>query len=426
MLKRRALLFLLLVVLGFTASRLLLQGLVLPIRVASGSMANALLGAHVEQRCGSCQIPFAWGIEVSPQTSRITCPNCGYVETVDSDTVGSEWQARYRSTAGDRVLIDRASRLFRSPRRWEVVAFRERGQLVVKRIVGLPGERIEFRDGDIFVDGEIAQKSLDQIWQTAVLVHDDRFRPTDRPGQSRWQSDHNRWQVVDDGYELLNGGHDAPLGYVHWPCLPPPTPRTIAVPISDNYGYNQNRSRDLHPVRDLIVAFNATWSGAGSIAVRFDHVGPLGVHVDTENGQVRLADQSSATASKTCPSLAHNEAALFVVAVVDQRLLIAVDGHELMSAAAGAGPLRDAMHAVSISAEGFEQLTIRELRLWRDVYYLPPTADEANGIGLSLAEFFVLGDNSPVSIDSRSEGPVPYRDIVGRAVPQATMRTLPR
>lgn len=57
---------------------------------------------------------------------------------------------------GDLVLAERVSFWFRSPRRWEVIAFRtEDGRRVMKRVVGLPGERIQMlRGGRILIDGE--------------------------------------------------------------------------------------------------------------------------------------------------------------------------------------------------------------------------------------------------------------------------------
>ena len=42
----------------------------------------------------------------------------------------------------------------------------------MKRVVGLPGETIEIRGGDVYVNGAIARKSLAQQREMAVLVHD--------------------------------------------------------------------------------------------------------------------------------------------------------------------------------------------------------------------------------------------------------------
>lgn len=61
--------------------------------------------------------------------------------------------------AGDQVLVDKLTYRFRAPRRGEIVAFRPphaapgRAVLYIKRLAGLPGERIEIRGGRAFADG---------------------------------------------------------------------------------------------------------------------------------------------------------------------------------------------------------------------------------------------------------------------------------
>ena len=71
--------------------------------------------------------------------------------------VGEEPGGRIR---GDVVLVNRLSYLFGRPRRWDIVVVRrgDSGEDVVdretvKRIVGLPGETIDIRDGVIHVGG---------------------------------------------------------------------------------------------------------------------------------------------------------------------------------------------------------------------------------------------------------------------------------
>lgn len=69
---------------------------------------------------------------------------------------------------GDMVLAEKVSYWFRKPRRWEVVMFRDDdGMLVMKRVVGLPGETIAIRDWDkgVLINGApVAQpRSLETI-----------------------------------------------------------------------------------------------------------------------------------------------------------------------------------------------------------------------------------------------------------------------
>lgn len=55
---------------------------------------------------------------------------------------------------GDYLLIDQVSFRFREPSRGEVIVFRfpnNPSEFYIKRIVGLPGETVEIRDGDIYI-----------------------------------------------------------------------------------------------------------------------------------------------------------------------------------------------------------------------------------------------------------------------------------
>lgn len=58
---------------------------------------------------------------------------------------------------GDYILIDELSYRFREPERGEVVVFRYPGDgrtFFIKRIIGLPGERIVVSDGELYVYGK--------------------------------------------------------------------------------------------------------------------------------------------------------------------------------------------------------------------------------------------------------------------------------
>lgn len=59
---------------------------------------------------------------------------------------------------GEYLIINEFSYHFRDPARGEVVVFRyprQPSQFFIKRIVGLPGDMIEIREGDVFVNGAL-------------------------------------------------------------------------------------------------------------------------------------------------------------------------------------------------------------------------------------------------------------------------------
>ena len=57
---------------------------------------------------------------------------------------------------GDRVLVDRISWRFTAPQRGEIVVFHSplAGPVLIKRIIGMPGDVISLRDGYVYINGK--------------------------------------------------------------------------------------------------------------------------------------------------------------------------------------------------------------------------------------------------------------------------------
>ncbi|MCM1135256.1 MAG: signal peptidase I [Clostridium sp.] len=63
--------------------------------------------------------------------------------------------------AGSRILINRLSYMSEEPERGDIIAFYfpdDKSQIYLKRIIGLPGEKVEGADGEVYVNGVLLEE----------------------------------------------------------------------------------------------------------------------------------------------------------------------------------------------------------------------------------------------------------------------------
>lgn len=62
---------------------------------------------------------------------------------------------------GDYVLVDRLSHHFHQPKRFDILLFKTSdGRVQVRRVIGLPGEKVRISDGQIYIDDTLLQTDL--------------------------------------------------------------------------------------------------------------------------------------------------------------------------------------------------------------------------------------------------------------------------
>ncbi len=399
------------------------EGLFVPCRIVSGSMATTLLGWHRNVVCKNCGLQFPCAADLQPAKPRAVCPNCDYA---DNNLEASP------TLSGDGVLISKSLYRFRPPRRWEIAAFRRRedsGKILVKRIVGLPGESVRIRQGDLYVNGNIQRKNLAQQRALAVAVYDASFRPTIDPAESsRWRGvgQKSQWGAAGGLFAHPAAAPGEPIDwliYRHLRRTAGQEGRFEETPITDRCGYNQTRPRrleEVQPVTDLMLSLRVIRMteefGPGQLMIRItDGVEEFLVRLDPSGNRYEvLQDDRPIPAPAAIGKLPPWHHALWVeVSVFDRQFILAFGGRPVFTwwydpSKRAAEPTS---RPVAIGSKGLE-VAIRDLRLYRDVYYTRPMAPQGrwgldNPVHLAADQYYVLGDNSPVSQDSRvwAEGP---------------------
>ena len=425
-----------------------------PFGVPTGSMTPALVGHHRGAPCPRCGYSVRVGRpttgDVNRHFARVACQNCEY----GRDDAHLFTLADARDLSGDRVLVDKNVYNLRRPRRWEMVVFRcpdtdpkEFGKPYVKRLVGLPGEVLKIDDGDVYIDGGIARKGLAEVRETLFPVFDMTCPPKVRGWGERWVvatdpdprlpagTPGNRAAgeapVIQNGALILDASESpqamAAVTYRHFHLDRPRDEAEQPVFVWNAYdGRPGNRDR-FPAAHDFILTCDveivATTTAEACFAARLlDGADAVTAEVSVgakASGRAQLTREGhGGLASVSGAALEPGRAYKLEFAFVDRTAHLALDGKailppaELPPVAKRSGVPRP----LQLGARGC-RVVLHNLKLHRDIHY---TRFGEHGtereVTMAADEYFVMGDNSGNSQDSRkwpSPG-VPEADFIGK------------
>jgi len=477
-------------ILAFVFRAFVIEAFVIP----TGSMAATLYGEHMTFVCPDCGYEYAYGWSGQQrQHRRIVCPNCEY-----------EFIGRGRVEGGDRILVFKfpydLGGKWLGPKRWDVCVFKNPGDgqtNFIKRLIGLPEEVIEIIDGDIYAApaAEIDPAILDILahppWDRPPLTAEQRAeldeamkirtkpdsaqgslwftlydqdypttrpRNDDRPADWTAPGDESAWQAYTR--ELSFDGVGRPLDHIQF----------TGKNVTDFYAYNGEQFERRQIVSDLrasaVLIPHASQGQFEILLGKRDELFRLLLHLDgsielsrLRVGKTEPPDEMEAKHAQIEPfepGLAYQ----VTLSNVDHVTRVELDGRILLSMprptdpAVGREAAKNRVEPRILLGAADTRLTLRHVRLQRDVFYRSPLIEEEyddevrdrrnphirrpgwatsnHPLYLRRGEYFVLGDNSPESKDSRLwwhacellEPAGPLRDLLGRQMSALTQGTV--
>ena len=328
-------------------------------RVRGASMAPTLYGEHLRVHCPHCAVDFRVCLPDSRKRPvEFQCWHCGAMIA-----------SRHCPTLpGDLIEVDPPGRAGLRTHRGGVVALKVDGKLRVKRILAGPGDEVDVDGLQLLAN---SQSPLPSAEQPVLPVDLDERRSESRWSGRGWKRRRRRWQ---------HDGSRQWLIYTH---------RSVhdhgrISRVWDDYPCNIGLARKLQPVDRLRLTMNV--DAEETVEIEFAIWSPSGV------GRIRTRTMGGPVAASSRQALASEWLRPEVAAQV---------------------PVGEASPLALRVTRGF--CTINNIQISRPLDYRLRPRDDRTGYPLVLAadQYFLVGDNIPVSIDSRQWGPVNADQFLG-------------
>lgn len=197
------------------------------------------------------------------------------------------------------------------------------------------------------------------------------------------------------------------------------------APILDDCEYNPGESAAGNPVNEFLISLTLSQvRGPGRFEIELsdgETVFSAIFRFDSQTVEILRNGDPVPVRKASFPSGVPSQPMAIDFSLIDEQVVLAVNGHEIVAPlpyqrTIAPVPMR---RPVRLGAAGLDA-RITNLELFRDVYYTPTVRGaehpEKTTYPLGSDQFFVLGDNSPVSVDSRAwdDPAVPRTALIGK------------
>jgi len=423
-------------ILAFIFRAFVVEAFVIP----TGSMADTLRGAHFRLVCPACSYEFNFRFrsngsernEVIPNTKQNTyegfnhsyipiCPMCG--TEIDNS---KRWVSN-----GDRILVLKYLYQFTEPKRWDVVVFKNPSdptENYIKRLIGKPGEEVQILDGDVYIDDEIQRKPKhvqDVLWICAY--HSDYQIPSELESNRKKEDWDDPFvpQNPNSAWEFNSATRYFEFAGSETPNLMDFKSDRIKKFTHSFCAYNGQQSYYTAIVSDLKISGLLTPSASqGYLALllgKYDHTYQAKINF---NGQCSISEVDTRKNSiireitaKKFPALTPGKTIQVSFEVVDHSLRLYLGNEEPLEHFGPNDPKawgydfdsqQPQYPTIALVGQG-SAFQFKRVAIYRDVHYTNEQhgpeklkrGTEGLPFTLKKNEFFVLGDNSPESFDSR-------------------------